>query len=254
MIQAQSIQLSDVIMFCNSPLKEDNDPREFQTYMQEDFVPAWNHAANGSTVYLLKSDRGDKNGQYLTVCVVDENAVTGFSGLNVFNDQVINSKVNGLSSLPSLYLSDPGLYDEYHLIGAEYFEQLPTVDLLGVHYLKIKPELTDEFEKLVVEKLHPSVGDLVHDMNLLYFKSVDGQHPGTYITIYAIESVAARERFWPTGGQEQDIVKQLFSPYRQLALELSDFLVEGSYLGPESGGGAAYFESLEWTDYVVVDP
>jgi hypothetical protein len=162
--------------------------------------------------------------------------------------------VNGISDLPSLYLSDPGLYTEYHLIGAESFQQLPKVDLLGIHYLKIKPEHAQEFEKFVVEKLNPTVGDLAYDMNLFYYKAFDGQQVGSYITIYAIESVQARERFWPTGGQEQDIVKQLFRPYQQLALELSTYLVEGSFLGPESGGGAAYFESLEWTDYVVVKP
>jgi hypothetical protein len=90
-------------------------------------------------------------------------------------------------------------------------------------------------------------------MNLYYYKAIAGKDKGAFITIYAIESVEARERFWPTGGQEQEIVKQLFGPYKELALELSSYLVENSFLGPESGGGAAYFESLEWTDFVVID-
>ena len=242
MINAQTIQLSDVVMFCDSPLKEDIDPQSYQNYMLREFIPAWNKSSPGSAVFLLKSDRGDKNGHYLTACVVDENAAISFSGQNVFADQGVN------------FLSNPGTYTEYHLIGAENMKQLPKVDLLGIHYLKILPERALEFEKFVVEKLHPTVGDLVHDMNLLYYKAVDGQHAGSYITIYAIESVPARERFWPTGGQEQEIVKELFRPYRQLALDLSDYLVPDSYLGPDSGGGAAYFESLEWTDYVVVQP
>ncbi len=75
-------------------------------------------------------------------------------------------------------------------------------------------------------------------MNLLYYKAVAGDDKGSYITIYAIESVSARERFWPTGGKEQDIVKQLFEPHKELALELSSYLVEDSYLGPETGAGA----------------
>ena len=89
-------------------------------------------------------------------------------------------------------------------------------------------------------------------MNLLYYKAVEGDNKGSYITIYAIESVAARERFWPTGGEEQNIVKELFGPHKSLALELGSYLIDDSYLGPESGGGAAYFESLEWTDFVVI--
>ena len=36
----------------------------------------------------------------------------------------------------------------------------------------------------------------------------------------------------------------------ELAKELGAYLVPGSYLEPESGGAAAYWESKEWTDYV----
>jgi len=35
-----------------------------------------------------------------------------------------------------------------------------------------------------------------------------------------------------------------------LGKELGNYLVEGSYLEPSSGGAAAFFESKEWTDFI----
>jgi hypothetical protein len=158
-----------------------------------------------------------------------------------------------LSKPPSNFLKNPDAYTEYQLLGGDRIKPLPSVEILGIHYMKVKPEKKKDYEKFVKERLHPTVGNLVHDMNLLYYKAVDGEGKDTFITIYAIESIEARERFWPTGGQEQDIVKELFGPYKDLAKELVSYLVEDSYLKPKSGGGAAIFESLEWTDYAVID-
>ena len=251
---AQAIPLGEVVMISTSALKADTDPEAFKAYMLEELTPAWNRASPGATMYLLQADRGDRNGEFLTVCIAARNADRKqLPSGSPFTNQAVSSVAGTLSGRPSDFLNKPGGYTEYQLIGAGQFATLPAVDLLGIHYIKVKPERAKEFEKLVVDKLHPAVGNLVHDMNLLYYKAVDGDDKGSYITIYAIASVDARERFWPTGGQEQDIVKQLFGPHKELALELSSYLVEDSYLGPESGGGAAYFESLEWTDFVVID-
>ena len=251
---AQAIPLGEVVMISTSSLKEEGKPDAYPSYMLEELIPAWNKASSGAAMYLLQADRGDRNGELLTVCVAGRKADRKqLPSGSPFTDKAVASVTGKLSAQPSAFLHKPEAYTEYQLIGAEQFSTLPAVDLLGIHYIKVKPERAKDFEKLVVEQLHPTVGHLVHDMNLLYYKAVGGENKGSYITIYAIASVAARERFWPTGGQEQDIVKQLFAPHKDLALELSSYLVEDSYLGPESGGGAAYFESLEWTDFVVID-
>jgi len=250
----QGIPLGETILMSTSPLKENVDPEAFRSFMLTELIPAWNTGSQGATMYLLQADRGDRNGEFLTVCNVDklEDRKKLQKG-SPFSDKAVTAVAGNLSGRPSAFLEKPDAYTEYQLIGVDQFTSLPSVELLGVHYIKVKPERTKDFERLVIEKLHPTVGHLVDDMNLLYYKAVAGQDKGSFITIYAIESVAARERFWPTGGAEQDIVKQLFGPHKDLARELGTFLVEDSYLKPESGGGAAYFESLEWTDFAVID-
>lgn len=250
----QGIPLGELILVSTSPLKNGIEPDAFKSFMSEELIPAWNKNSKGPRMYLLQADRGDRNGEFLTICMAahPEDRKKLKSG-SPFSDKAVTALAGNLSNQPSTFLDDPDAYNEYQLIGGDRITPLPSVDLLGIHYIKVKPEKAKDFEKLVVEKLHPTVGRLVHDMNLLYYKAVAGQNKGSFITIYAIESVEARERFWPTGGQEQDIVKQLFGPYKELAKELGTYYIEGTFLGPESGGGAAYFESLEWTDFVVID-
>jgi hypothetical protein len=252
--KGQNIPLGGTILVSTSPLKENVDSEAFSSFMSHELLPAWNAGSQVSAMYLTQADRGDRNGEYLIVCVVDkqQNRKKLPKG-SPFGDKAIAAVAGELTQQLSTFLENPDAYTEYQLIGADQYGALPSIDLLGIHDIQVKPELADDFEKFVKEKLHPTVGHLVHDMNLLYYEAVDGQNKGSFITLFAIESVAARERFWPTGGTEQDIVKQLFGPYKNLARELGTFLVEDSYLKPESGGAAAYFESLEWTDFVVID-
>ena len=253
---AQSIPLGEMIQICTSPLKEDTNIDDYVSFMENQLLPGWNkNNTAGASMYLLKADRGDRNGEYLTVSIISktEDRKKLPKG-SLFTDKAIGKVVKGLTGALSDYLSKPDNYTEYQLIGgADQFQSLPTIDLLGIHFIQVKPDRTREFEQLVVNKLHPAVGHLVHDMNLIYYKAVAGDNKGSYITIFAIESVEARERFWPTGGTEQEIVKQLFGPHKELARELGSYLVEDSYLGPESGGAGAYFESMEWTDFVILN-
>jgi len=250
----QAIPLGETILLSTSSLKESVNSKEFKSFMTKEFLPAWNKATPGPSMHLLQADRGDLSGKFLTICIAEtQKDRKKLPKHSPFTDKVVVPITGNLSELPSSFLERPDAYTEYQIIGEDQFSSLPLVEIVGIHYIKVKPEKAKDFENLVVEKLNPTVGHLVHDMNLYYYKAVAGQDKGSFITIYAIESIAARERFWPTGGEEQEIVKQLFEPHKELALELSSYFVENSYLGPESGGGAAYFESLEWTDFVVVD-
>jgi hypothetical protein len=146
-------------------------------------------------------------------------------------------------------VTNAGAYTEYQLIGADQFKSLPEIGILGIHYIKVKKEKAGDFEKFVKEKMHPAVGSILPDMHLLTYKAVGGENAGSYITIFAITSVEARDKYWPAGKPETPVLKEAFRPYKDLAQALSGYLVEGSYLEP-AGGAAAIFESREWTDFI----
>jgi hypothetical protein len=122
-----------------------------------------------------------------------------------------------------------------------------------MHYIKVRPDRRDQFEAFVRDKLHPALVGTIPGMSLLYYRGVRGRAAGSYITIFAIESVQRREQFWPTDASEAEAVKEAFRPLKSLARDLSAYLVEGSYL-ESSTAAAAYFESREWTDFVRVSP
>ena len=250
MVNAQGMKMGEVIMVSNSKLNKDVKPEEFMDWINKEIAPSWNKKYPGVGMHLFHADRGDQKGKFLLVSgaarVADRETLPPGSP---FTEKVI-SVSNDASKKPGDFLYTPDSYTEYRLIGAQKFKSLPAAGILGIHYIKVKPERSKEFEKFVIEKLHPAVGQLFPDMQLLYYKAVAGENAGEYITIFTIESVAARDKYWPAGAPETEILKKAFFPLKELALQLSSYLVEDSYLKPESGGAAAYFESTRWTDFV----
>jgi len=164
------------------------------------------------------ADRGGRKGQSIVVTVADTPATT-----------------------------TPG--SEYHLIAPDTVGPLPDIDVLGVHYQKVRPERREEFEKFVRDTLHPAVGNLRPDLRLLYYKAVRGPEAGNYILLFALTR-ESRDKYWP-GGSDSDALRAAFKPVQPLADQLLPYLVEESAL-TDAKFAARVFESREWTDWVLV--
>ena len=245
--RAQGIKMGEVIVVSTSTMKKDVTPDSFKTFIDEVADTKLKKAKTDVSIQLFQADRGKRKGEYLLAF-----SAKSVAARNAFSkDSPFAAKELSVASKQcSDFLENTSAYTEYRLIGADKFKSLPTIRILGIHYIKVKPERSAEFEKFVVEKLHPAVGQVLPDMSLLYYKAAAGENMGTYVTIFAITSVAARDKYWPIGAPETKILKDAFQPHQGLAKELGNYLVEGSYLEPSSGGAAAYFESKEWTDFV----
>lgn len=237
------VKVGQVLILSHPELKPDVDPQSFQTFVTDELIPELKKKNAGTSYHLLKADRGEQKGKYLFVRGVEK-----LSDRTIYDGSMdlIRTGSEGLQML----IKKPGAFSEYHLIGADKIGSLPTSGILGLHFIKVKNERAKDFEEFVVERLHPAVSQLFPDMQLLYYKCVSGENSGSYITIFTIDSPEARHKYWPEGKPETDILKKTFKPMESLAKELGTYLVPGSYLEPESGGAAAYWESKEWTDYV----
>jgi hypothetical protein len=177
-------------------------------------------------VLVLKKDRGPYAGQSAVVALppADRSGDATLAGL----------------TFPSL--------SEYQLVGAAGLGPLPEVDILGVHYIKVRPDRRDAFDKFVTDKLNPAVGNLRPDLRFLYYKGTAGPAAGSYITIIAVTR-ASRDKYWPNGSDSDDL-KAAFTPaVKALATELQTYLVDGTF---GTGMTAAVFESKEWADWMVV--
>ena len=188
------------------------------------FTPVPARPALAPNTHLLQADRGNRKGQMVTVW-------TGRIGD---------------AGTPA---ADQAAASEYQLLSPSTVGALPAVDVLGIHYIKVRPERRDAFERYVRETLHPAVGNLRPDLRLLYYKAVRGPDAGSYITVMALTR-ASRDKYWPNGSDSDDL-RAAFKPVQPLTTELLTYLVEGSAL-TDPKFAAAVFESREWTDFVLV--
>lgn len=255
---AQGAQIGQVLIISAPTLKAGVDDKDFETHVTGDMAPAWKRYLNGVELHLFRAERfsaaAPKVG-YIVVWTFDTQShrkqYGPDSGDSPFPEKVL-AQLSSASAPSSAYVSSPGAYTEYVLIGADTIANLPVVDLLGIHYIQVQAEKSAAFEQFVRNRLHPALANITPGMRMLYYKGVRGERAGSYVLIFAISSVAARERYWPTGKPETEATKSAFRPLDPLARELGTYLVPGSYLEPTSGGAAAYYESLVWTDFVRV--
>ena len=229
--QAQTMKLSDVLIVSAPELKPDTDIKAFESHVVNVVAPAAKKEAPRADITLVRKDRGNHRGQYLLVCTADSGACR--------------------KSHPELapFVATAGRDIEYRLVAPEKAGALPVVDVLGIHYIKVKPDRLEAFDRFVAEKLHPAVANLRPDLRLLYYKPVRGEEAGNYLTVFALTKVS-RDKYWPKGADSDDL-RAAFSPsVKALTGELSTYLVEGSYA--TGNLAAAVFESKEWADWVLV--
>ena len=138
---------------------------------------------------------------------------------------------------------------EYQLLSPAKVGPLPDVDVLGIHYIKVRPDRREAFEKFVGDTLHPAVANLRPDLRLLYYKAVRGPDAGKYITIFALTK-ESRDKYWP-GGSDSDDLRAAFKPVTVHTKELLTYLVEGSAL-TDAKFAAAVYESREWADFILL--
>ena len=118
-------------------------------------TPSTTATGGAAAGHLFQADRGSRKGQHLHVA-------TGAAA---------DAGAPGPAT------------SEYQLVGAKTAGALPDVDVLGIHYLKVRPDRRDAFETFVTRTLNPAVATLRPNLRLLYHKAVRGPDTGSYITI-----------------------------------------------------------------------
>jgi hypothetical protein len=251
MANAQTIKLGEVLILGVPQLKPDADTAAFERFVRNEVAPAWKTRAPGMDVALARADRGSRKDQYVLAWTTDtrtrHKTYGSTDGDSPFAPE-LRAKMEDLRPGAATFVSRMG-YLEYHLLSPEKVGPLPEIDVLGIHFIKVRPDRREAFERFVAEELHPAVGNLRPDLRLLYYKSVRGGDDVHYLTIFAL-TTQSRDKYWPKGSDSDD-VRAAFGPVRSLTKELSTYLVEGSYLAEEKAA-APVFESKEWTDFVCV--
>jgi hypothetical protein len=232
---AQTMKLGEVLIFHTPDFKPDADPVAFENRVGNEIVASRKTSGPASELHLLRADRGSRKGQYVLVSAMS---------LQQRGKEPASSPLKMTS-----FTGGDGQRAEYHLLSPEAVGSLPDVEILGVHYTKVRPERREAFERFVGEKVHPAVGNLRPDLRILYYRAASGGSGSNYIAVIALTR-ASRDKYWP-GGSDSDDLRAAFRPVQGLTTDLRTYLVEGSYLADPKFAAAVY-ESREWTDFVLV--
>ncbi|MEE9148296.1 MAG: hypothetical protein V3U27_12945, partial [Candidatus Tectomicrobia bacterium] len=258
--QEEKIKLGEILVVHTPMLKKGADAEAFESHVLDEVLPAWGVLGTQVDTHFFRADRASPTslspvGSYWLLWNIEtqkqratmlpRNEASGFSS-------AVLEKVGKAVMPATRFLDKEGGYTDYVLVGAEDIENVPEVALLGAHFIEVKEDRKAEFDAFVRETLHPALVGKIYGMNLLYYKGVRGANKGQYVTIFAIESVQAREHYWPTDASETNALMEAFKPLRPIARELETYLVPDSYLKAESGAAAAIFESLNWTDFALL--
>jgi hypothetical protein len=111
-------------------------------------TPSTTAEGGSAQEHRFQADRGSRKGQHL----------------RVWSGAINDARTAAMDPATS----------EYQLVGSSAVGPLPDVDVLGIHYLKVRPDRREAFEKFVASTLHPAVGSLRPDLRLLYYKAVRG--------------------------------------------------------------------------------
>jgi hypothetical protein len=185
-------------------------------------APSTTADGGSARAFVFQADRGSRKGQYLHVWT-------------------------GAAKAPRP--PAPPNSSEYHLVNPVSAGPLPAVDVLGIHYIKVRPDREAAFDTFVGNTLHKAVANLRPDLRLLYYKAVSGPQVGSYITIFALTR-ESRDKYWP-GGSDSDALRAAFEPVKPLTKDLLTYLVEGSAL-TDPKFAAAVYESRDWSDFVLI--
>jgi hypothetical protein len=251
---AQTIKLGQAMVFLVPDLKPGADLKAFETYVTKQAAPAWAKGAPGSVLTLVKKDRGPHAGQYLLVWTTDtlahHEALASTSGDFPFSAAAIG-KAGDIRAGLAPFVSGPGKYVEYHMVAPDKVgAPLPEVDVLGNHYIKVRPDRVAAFDTFIGTKLHPMVGSLKPDLRFLYYKPVRGEDAGNYLTVVALTR-SSRDKYWPKGQDSDDLKAAFVPPVRTLATaELQPFLVDGTW---GTGMTAQVYEAKDWADWLIVN-
>jgi hypothetical protein len=251
--EGQTMKLGQVLVFHIPDIRAGADVKALEAHVTGHVLPSWDKAAPGTTAHLVRKDRGNRQGQYMLVWTTDTIArhkgYASTAGDFPFAPG-ITAKAGDFRPGLAPFVSGTGRYVEYQLVAPQAAgTPLPEVDVLGLHYAKVRPDRREAFDRFVLEKLHPAVGNLRPDLRLLYYRPVRGEEAGSYLTVFALTQ-SSRDKYWPKGA-DSDVLRATFTPaIKALAEELRTYLVEGAYA--TGNLAAAVYESKEWADWAIV--
>lgn len=185
------------------------DKSESDTFLRQQYFPAWRDLIPGSRVYYLKGEKG-----------IDQNKNTFFW---VFNDLATYSKYwpqrdNSSEEYKTLrhkidWLYKDNTFNKYFLgyedsLSADFLviesgepvkkDWLQPGAVMGFHYMILKPKVDPyEFEQFIHNIWAPNRSDAVPGSKVFFLKGIRGSHKNEYVFLWILNSKETLSRYYP---------------------------------------------------------
>jgi hypothetical protein len=108
--------------------------------------------------------------------------------------------------------------------------------VFGMHMIALKPGVkAEDFEKFVTEEMYPLPS--LEGLRFYLLKGDRGDRVGKYLAVFECESVAVRNRYFPSPGEMSEEAQRFFASYAAVSEKWTAF--------------ATPFDVI-YTDYIVV--
>ncbi len=240
--QLGTYRLGEVIGLWPYELQK-GDPAALENSIKSVVYPLADEFLPGQDDVWFKGDRGARVGHYLFMGNFDSAERRNYyyptheGPFPKIADSDAAWQERGAPALAEFIFTEPAHLGDYCLIGAGTVPEMPWIDLLGIHFIKVKPGMEADFELFVREEWNPRAH--LPGVWILFYKVDRGPNAGNTIMVVAFESRVVRDALYP--GHEtspQDLVDWTFRP--SLYDRLAEFLVSTS--GEDTG----------YTDWVLI--
>lgn len=182
----------------------EGDTAQYESHVKNFVYPFYENYAPGVDWVVLKGDRGERIGQYAWLA----NFETRERRDHYFPQE--EGPFPRWEPIEQTWLAETGedaaeafgyeteFSGDFVLVGAEQIKQMPWIDLLGIHHLRVRSGEEADFERFVTEEWNPTA-HLLGTWVLIY-RADRGERTGEYIMVFAFEQRELRDIYYPEPG------------------------------------------------------
>ncbi len=232
-----SQDLPEVIALREIEIHEETNEVIFKNYYRK-WCDVLEENTKGMSGWLMKGDRGKRVNKYVFAYGFDYKAARDYYFPTIppaDYKQFYALPQEALGKLPA-GVEGTNTYTDFVVLGYKDLVRPMMGEVIGIHYLDVKPRKEDDLENFVTREFNEAIYDKIPGLNMYIMKGDRGDMKDKYVLVYVFDTVERRDNYLPKGEDPSEEFKNAMSPLMDVYDKLHTFLNK----------------EISYTDYVVV--
>lgn len=182
------------------------DSKEFESYVIEKFVPAWQESKNGLRMLVLKGDRGERKGKYQLVYAFDSVDTRDkffppeTQRPSDLYRQTVASVADVMQGLSKFNIQRKAFTD-YSPVGSYTPSKPGSTPVIAVRNIELGDDVdAAKFEQFVKEEFAPAWKEPREGLQFVFTKGDRGERKDKFQFVWVFESIDTRNDYFPEEG------------------------------------------------------